>query len=113
MSPGFPDARGLIANRTAGKDLLARATRPAAAVGLTGRSRDKIGLPPTREHYRHAQRYSVQVYDWEWRQLLFSERIASLHDGAIHVLIHPENDYDEDFGLRPPTASDSPSAFMV
>lgn len=77
------------------------------------RNRDKIGLPPTRAHYRRAQRFNVQVYEWEWQQLVFSKLIESLHDGAIHLLIHPENDYDEAFGLRPPTSPDSPSAFMV
>lgn len=74
---------------------------------------NKFGRLPNRSHYRRAQRYSVQVYEWEWKQLIFSGRIESLHDGAIHLLIHPENNYNEAFGLRPPTASDSPSAFMV
>ncbi len=77
------------------------------------RDRDKIKLPPTRVHYRRAQRYTVQVYEWEWQQMLLVGLVESLHDGAIHILIHPENDYDEAFGLRPPTAPSSPSAFMV
>ena len=77
------------------------------------RSRDKIKLPPSLEHYRRAQRFTVQVYDWEWQQLLLTGRVESLHDGAIHILIHPENDYDEAFGLRPPSAPNSPTAFMV
>jgi CRISPR-associated endonuclease/helicase Cas3 len=77
------------------------------------RERDRIGLSPTRAHYRRAQRYTVQVYDWEWQRLTSENRVESLLDGALHLLIHPENDYDEAFGLRPPDSPDSPSAFMV
>ena len=77
------------------------------------RQRDKIGLPPSRAHYRKAQRFAVQVYEWEWNQLLTSGRLEGLQDGAIHLLIHPENDYDEAFGLRPHSLPDLPAAFMI
>lgn len=77
------------------------------------RSRDKVKLPPAREHYRRAQRFTVQVYEWEWQQMLLSGGVESLHDRAIHLLIHPENDYDPNFGLKPPTSPDKPDAFMV
>lgn len=76
------------------------------------RARHKIGKPPTRELFRAAQRFLVQVYEHEWKELLANGRIETLHDGAIHILEHPENNYDEAFGLRPPNSPDSPSAFF-
>jgi CRISPR-associated endonuclease/helicase Cas3 len=77
------------------------------------RDMNKFGRFPTRAHFRRAQRLTVQVYEWEWKRLLFEERAEPLLDGAIHVLVHPENDYDKAFGLRPPNAPDSTTAFMV
>ena len=77
------------------------------------RGRNKIKLPPSRAHYRRAQRYTVQVYEHEWNQFLLSGRVDALHDGAIHLLVHPENDYDKAFGLRPPDAPGLTDAFMV
>jgi hypothetical protein len=73
----------------------------------------KFGIFPKRSHFRRAQRYTVQVYVWEWQHLQLDGLVESLHDGAIHLLIHPENDYDEAFGLRPPNVPSTPSAFMV
>ncbi len=75
------------------------------------RDMNKFGIFPKRSHFRRAQRYTVQVYEHEWKQL--ADRIEALHDGAIYLLIHPENDYDEEFGLRPPNSPSSPTAFMV
>ena len=65
------------------------------------RWRDKSGLPLTRAHYRKTQRFTVQVYEREWKRLLPSGRLEPLHEGAIHLLIHPENDYDEAFRTAP------------
>jgi CRISPR-associated endonuclease/helicase Cas3 len=77
------------------------------------RDMSKFGVFPKRSHFRRAQRYTVQVYVWEWQHLQLDGLVESLHDGAIHLLIHPENDYDEAFGLRPPNVPSTPSAFMV
>ncbi len=74
---------------------------------------NKFKRPPTRAHYRRAQRYTVQVYEHEWQQFPLTGRVESLHDGAIHLLVHPENDYDAAFGLRPPDAPGLTDAFMV
>jgi hypothetical protein len=76
------------------------------------RDRHKFGIPPNRELFRAAQRFLVQVYDHEWKELLANSRIETIHDGAIHILEHPENNYDEAFGLRPPDSPDSPEAFF-
>jgi len=77
------------------------------------RGLDKVKRPLTRAHYRRAQRYTVQVYEHEWKQFIHDGLVESLHDGSIHLLIHPENDYDKSFGLRSPNAPGSPTAFMV
>jgi CRISPR-associated endonuclease/helicase Cas3 len=76
------------------------------------RNRHKFGRPPTRELFRAAQRFLVQVYEHEWKELVANGRVETLHDGAIHILEHPENNYDDAFGLRPPNSPDSPSAFF-
>jgi CRISPR-associated endonuclease/helicase Cas3 len=76
------------------------------------RNRHKLGIPPNRELFRAAQRFLVQVYEHEWKELLAHGRIETIHDGAIHILEHPENNYDEAFGLRPPNSPDSPEAFF-
>lgn len=68
------------------------------------------GRPPNRSHYRRAQRLAVQVYDREWRA--FANRVELLHDEAFPILIHPENDYDEQTGLKPPASADDPEAFI-
>jgi CRISPR-associated endonuclease/helicase Cas3 len=77
------------------------------------RQRDRLKIPPAREHYRRAQRYTVQVYEHEWKSLCGAGKVEALHDGALHVLVHPENDYDNDFGLRPPGAAARADAFMA
>ena len=77
------------------------------------RDLSKIGIFPKRSHFRRAQRFTVQVYEHEWKQLIYDGRIESQHDGAIHLLIHPENDYEKSFGLRSPNAPSCPTAFMV
>jgi hypothetical protein len=69
------------------------------------------GLPLTRAHYRRAQRFTVQVCGTEWKQPA-SGRLEPVHEGAIHLLIQPENDY-EAFGLRPLSIPDTPAAFMI
>ena len=76
------------------------------------RNRHKFGIPPNRELFRKAQRFLVRVYEHEWKELQANGRIETLHDGAIHILEHPENNYHEAFGLRPPNSPDSPSAFL-
>jgi CRISPR-associated endonuclease/helicase Cas3 len=75
------------------------------------RTRHKLNLPPTRAHYRAAQRLVVQVYENEWNSLLEKGQIEALHDGALHLLTHPENYYHAQLGLRPAHSSDSPEAF--
>ncbi len=75
------------------------------------RQRHKVGIPPSRSHFRRAQRLTVQVYEQEWKALLREGRVESLHDGAIHLIVHPENDYDARFGLKPPASADHPEAF--
>ncbi len=77
------------------------------------RNREKLGIPPARVHYRTAQRFVVQVYEHEWKVLLANHRIESLYNGAFHLLLHPENNYDRAFGLKPSDSPDSPSAFFV
>jgi hypothetical protein len=76
------------------------------------RNRHKFGIPPNRDLFRAAQRFLVQVYEHEWKGLLANGRIETIHDGAIHILEHPENNYDAAFGLRPPNSPDSPEAFF-
>lgn len=76
------------------------------------RNRHKLGIPPNRDLFRVAQRFLVQVYEHEWKGLLANSRIETIHDGAIHILEHPENNYDEAFGLRPANSPDSPEAFF-
>ncbi|RYD28837.1 MAG: CRISPR-associated helicase Cas3', partial [Verrucomicrobiaceae bacterium] len=73
------------------------------------RQRDRLGRPLTRDHYRLAQQFSVQVYDHEWKQM--QNRISQHSEGAVAILIHPENDYIRETGLKPLETSDDPRAF--
>ncbi|GEM_PF-1829017 len=66
---------------------------------------------PNRSHYRRVQQFTVQVYDNEWRGM--QNRIELLYDGAIAVLVHPENGYQRDTGLKRPDAPDDPKAFCL
>ena len=66
---------------------------------------------PNRGHYRRAQQFTVQVYDDEWRKI--QDRIEPLCDGAFALLIHPENDYHRDTGLKRPSVPGDPSAFCL
>ena len=58
----------------------------------------KQNRQPNRSHYRRAQQFTVQVYDDEWGDL--QNRVEMLCDGAFAVLIHPENDYHPETGLK-------------
>jgi CRISPR-associated endonuclease/helicase Cas3 len=71
----------------------------------------KIGHPPSRQHFRKAQQYTVQVYENEWQHM--QNRVEVLCDGAFPVLIHPENNYDPQTGLNRPDAPDDPAAFYL
>ncbi len=62
--------------------------------------------------YRAAQRFLVQVYETEWKELCGQGQIEVLHDGAVNILTHPENYYHPQLGLRPPKSPDSPEAFF-
>lgn len=70
----------------------------------------KQGRPPNRFHHRRAQRFTVQIYEHEW--IAYQNRIDPLYEDAFPVLIHPENDYDEHTGLKPPASPDNPEAFF-
>jgi CRISPR-associated endonuclease/helicase Cas3 len=76
------------------------------------RNRHKLNIPPTRAHYRAAQRLIVQVYENEWTALRAQVQIETLHDGAFYQLIHPENYYHHQMGLRHMNTTDSPEAFF-
>lgn len=72
---------------------------------------DRQGRSPNRTHYRRAQAHTVQVYEHEWK--LIQPRLSSHADGAFAILEHVENDYDSATGLKPPDASDNPTAFIL
>ncbi|MDD9977631.1 MAG: hypothetical protein OXQ30_07865, partial [Boseongicola sp.] len=71
----------------------------------------KQNRQPNRGHYRRAQPFTVQVYDDEWRDL--QSRVEVLCDGAFAVLIHPENDYHPETGLKRSGALADPCAFCL
>lgn len=71
----------------------------------------KQNRQPNRSHYRRAQQFTVQVYDDEWGDL--QNRVEVLCDGAFAVLIHPENDYQPETGLKRSGAPVNPSAFCL
>jgi CRISPR-associated endonuclease/helicase Cas3 len=113
LTLGFRDAASRF-------QMIAQATQPLLIPwGEKGRqlctelrNRHKLGIPPNRELFRAAQRFLVQVYEHEWKGLLADGRIEAINEGAIHILEHPENNYDEAFGLCPPNSPDSPEAFF-
>lgn len=87
--------------------------REGAALCDELRQRHKAGIPPSHSQFRRAQRLTVQVHEQEWKVLIREGRVETLHDGAIHLLIHPENDYEPRFGLKPPASADNPEAFCL
>jgi CRISPR-associated endonuclease/helicase Cas3 len=66
---------------------------------------------PNRGHYRRAQSFTVQVYDHEWREM--QDRIELLCDGTFAVLLHCENYYHRDTGLKRPDSPDDLNAFCL
>lgn len=71
----------------------------------------RLGRNPNRRHLRHAQQFTVQVYDGEWQRLKTS---LSFHcDEAFAILDHPENGYHPATGLKRPHAAPDPTAFCL
>ncbi len=71
----------------------------------------KQGRTPNRSHYRRAQQFSVQVYEYEW--LTLKPNLTLLFDEAIAILTHPENNYHNLTGLKRAEAPSNPNAFML
>ncbi len=70
-----------------------------------------VGLSPNRTHYRHAQQFTVQIYDHEWLQL---KPFLSLHcEDAFAILDHHQNDYHPETGLKSPGAAPDLNAFYL
>jgi len=71
----------------------------------------RLGLSPNRSHFRHAQQFTVQVYDGEWQHLKPS---LSFHcDDAFAILDHHQNDYDPATGLKRSGDACDPNAFCL
>jgi CRISPR-associated endonuclease/helicase Cas3 len=75
------------------------------------RSLEKENRFPNRTHFRRAQQFTVQVYDAEWRVL--KAFLSFYCEEAFAILDHPENQYDQNTGLKRPGAADDPSAFYL
>ena len=68
--------------------------------------------PPAGSHWE-LQRYTVQIPKSIHQAMVDAGEIRLCCDGRFPILVHPENDYDSNLGLRLPNHVDQIEAFVV
>jgi len=85
----------------------------ARVLALISRLREthRCGIPPPANAARRLQQATISIPDRLWHELVAQGRIEEFHE-RFPVLVHPENDYDADTGIKLPGDPDDPEAFM-
>ena len=77
------------------------------------REANRFGRFPPGNAHRRLQRHTVQIPKSIHAAMVATGKIELFCDDRFPVLVHPENDYDKNLGLKLPDHADLTSAFLI